>query len=172
MEFSEVISKRHSIRTFTDQPVEAEKLQHILETANLAPSAGNLQAYEIYAVTDAKKRDGLSCAALAQEYIAKAPVALVFCTHPELTEGKYTERGTRLYTVQDATIACTFAMLAATDLGLGSVWVGTFDEKVVRAIIEASESQVPVVILSIGYPGEFPEQHPRRPLDQLVHWVR
>ena len=57
MEFSEVISKRHSIRTFTDQPVEAEKLQHILETANLAPSAGNLQAYEIYAITDAKKRD-------------------------------------------------------------------------------------------------------------------
>jgi len=172
MEFSEVISKRHSIRTFTDQPVEAEKLQHILETANLAPSAGNLQAYEIYAITDAKKRDGLSCAALAQEYIAKAPVALVFCTHPELTDGKYTERGTRLYTVQDATIACSFAMLAATDLGLGSVWVGTFDEKVVRTIIGASESQVPVVILSIGYPGEFPDQHPRRPLDQLVHWVK
>jgi nitroreductase len=172
MEFSEVISKRHSIRTFTDQSLEAEKLQYILETANLAPSAGNLQAYEIYAVTDAKKRDGLSCAALAQEYVAKAPVALVFCTHPELTEGKYTERGTRLYTVQDATIACTFAMLAATDLGLGSVWVGTFDEKVVRTIIGASESQVPVVILAVGYPGEFPEQHPRRPLDQLVHWVK
>ncbi|MGE5124467.1 MAG: nitroreductase family protein, partial [Acidobacteriaceae bacterium] len=105
MEFFEVIQKRHSIRSFTDQPVDNEQLQTILETANLAPSAGNLQAYEIYVVTDAKKRDGLSCAALAQEYIAKAPVALVFCTHPELTEGRYTERGTRLYTVQDATIA-------------------------------------------------------------------
>jgi nitroreductase len=172
MEFFDVIRNRHSIRTFIDQPVEAEKLQQILETANLAPSAGNLQAYEIYVVTDLKKRDGLSCAALAQEYIAKAPVALVFCTHPELTEGKYTERGTRLYTVQDATIACTFAMLAATNLGLGSVWVGTFDEKVVRMIIGAGESQVPVVILSIGYPGEFPEQHPRRPLEQLAHWVK
>lgn len=172
MEFFDVIKNRHSIRTFTDQPVEADKVQQILETANLAPSAGNLQAYEIYVVTDFKKRDGLSCAALAQEYIAIAPVALVFCTHPELTEGRYTERGTRLYTVQDATIACAFAMLAATNLGLGSVWVGTFDEKVVRMIIGAPESQVPVVILSIGYAGEFPEQHPRRPLDQLAHWVR
>jgi len=172
MEFTDVIRNRHSIRTFIDQPVEAEKLQQILETANLAPSAGNLQAYEIYVVTDLKKRDGLSCAALAQEYIAKAPVALVFCTHPELTEGKYTERGTRLYTVQDATIACSFAMLAATDLGLGCVWVGTFDEKVVRMIIGAPEGQVPVVILSIGYPGEFPDQHPRRPLEQLAHWVK
>jgi len=172
MEFFDVIQKRHSIRSFTDQPVEDEKLQKILETANLAPSAGNLQAYEIYVVTDAKKRDGLSCAALAQEYIAKAPVALVFFTHPELTEGRYTERGSRLYTVQDATIACTFAMLAATDLGLGSVWVGTFDEKVVRLIIGAPDSQVPVVILPIGYPSEFPDQHPRRPLEQLAHWVR
>ena len=171
MEFFDVIKNRHSIRTFSDQPVEEEKLQQILETANLAPSAGNLQAYEIYVVTDAKKRDGLSCAALAQEYVAVAPVALVFCTHPELTEGRYTERGTRLYTVQDATIACSFAMLAATNLGLGSVWVGTFDEKVVRLIIGAPDSQVPVVILAIGYAAEFPDQHPRRPLDQLAHRV-
>jgi nitroreductase len=172
MEFNDVIQKRHSIRTFTDRLLEPEKLQKILETASLAPSAGNLQAYEIYVVTDFKKRDGLSCAALAQDYIAKAPVALVFCTHPELTEGRYTERGTRLYTVQDATIACSFAMLAATNLGLGSVWVGTFDEKVVRTIIGAPESQEPVVILAIGYPDEFPEQHPRRPLEQLVHQVK
>ncbi len=172
MEFSEVILNRHSIRTFSDRPVEQEKLQKILETANLAPSAGNLQAYEIYVVTDAKKRDGLSCAALAQEYVAVAPVALVFCTHAALTEGRYTERGTRLYTVQDATIACTFAMLAATDLGLGSVWVGTFDEKVVRLILGAPEGQVPVSILAIGYSAEFPTQHPRRPLDEIAHWVK
>jgi nitroreductase len=172
MEFFDVIKNRHSIRTFSNLPVEDEKLQQILETANLAPSAGNLQAYEIYVVPDAKKRDGLSCAALAQEYVAVAPVALVFCTHPELTEGRYTERGTRLYTVQDATIACSFAMLAATNLGLGSVWVGTFDEKVVRLVIGAPDSQVPVVILAIGYAAEFPEQHPRRPLDQLTHWVK
>jgi nitroreductase len=172
MEFFDVIKNRHSIRTFSNQPVEDEKLQQILETANLAPSAGNLQAYEIYVVTDAKKRDGLSCAALAQEYVAVAPVALVFCTHPELTEGRYTERGTRLYTVQDATIACSFAMLAATNLGLGSVWVGTFDEKVVRLVIGAPDTQVPVVILAIGYAAEFPEQHPRRPLSQLTHWVK
>ena len=172
MDFTEVIRSRRSIRIFTDQPVEDTKLKQILEAANLAPSSGNLQAYEIYVVTDAKKRDGLSCAALAQESVAKAPLVLVFCTHPELTEGRYTERGMRLYTVQDATIACTFAMLAVTNLGLGCVWVGTFDEKVVRMIIGASESQVPVAILPIGYPGEFPDAHPRRELNLLAHWVK
>ena len=62
-------------------------------------------------------------------------------------------------------------MLAATSLGLGSVWVGTFDEKVVRMIIGAPDSQVPVVILAIGYAAGFPEQHPRRPLDQITHLV-
>ncbi len=172
MEFFDVIQKRYSIRKFTDQPVEPEKLQQILEAANLAPSSGNLQAFEIYVVTNAKKRDGLSCAALAQESIAKAPVVLVFCTHPALTQGRYTERGTRLYTVQDASIACTFAMLAATNLGLGCVWVGTFDEKVVRLILEAPEGQEPVVIMPLGYPAEFPDQHVRRPVAELAHWIK
>jgi nitroreductase len=171
MEFFDVIQKRYSVRKFTDRPVEPEKLLQILQTANLAPSSGNLQPYEIYVVTNAKKRDGLSCAALAQESIAKAPVVLVFCTHPELTQGRYTERGTRLYTVQDASIACAFAMLAATNLGLGCVWVGTFDENVVRLIIEAPDGQEPVVIMPIGYPAEFPDQHVRRPLEELTHWI-
>jgi nitroreductase len=172
MEFTDMIRNRHSIRSFTDQPVEADKLQQILEAANLAPSAGNLQAYDIYVVTKAKKRQELSRAAGIQEFITGAPVSLVFCTHPELTEGRYSERGTRLYTVQDATIACTFAMLAATNLELGSVWVGAFDENAVRLIIEAPASQIPVVILSIGYPGEIPTPRSRRPLEQLVHWVK
>jgi nitroreductase len=74
--------------------------------------------------------------------------------------------------VQDATIAASFVMLAATNLSLGSVWVGTFDEKVVCLIIGSPESQVPVVFLTIGYPGEFPDHHPRRPLEQLAHWVK
>src|SRR4030043_1778127 len=120
MEFCEVIKNRHSVRAFANREGEAEKLQQILEMANLAPSSGNLQAYEIYVVTDAKKRDGLSCASLAQESVANAPLALVFCTHPELTEGRYTERGMRLYTVQDAPIACTSAMMATTHLAWGA----------------------------------------------------
>jgi len=172
MEFSEVIRKRRSIRLFTDQPVEVEKLQQIRETANLAPSAGNLQAYEVYVVTDAKKRDELSRAALRQEFIASAPVVLVFCTHPELTEGRYSERGTRLYTVQDATIACTFAMLEATNLGLGSVWVGAFNDKAVKQVIGVPDGQVPVAILPIGYPAEAPRKLSRRALDEITHWVK
>ena len=171
MEFNEVVENRRSIRAFTDQAVEPDKLQQILEAANKAPSAGNLQAYEIYVVIDVKKRQELAIAALGQGFVASAPLALVFCTHPQLTEERYFRRGTQLYTVQDATIACTFAMLAVTNLGLGSVWIGAFDEKGVHQTIGSPERQVPVVILSIGYPAESPNPRKRRHINQLAHWI-
>jgi nitroreductase len=170
MDLFEVILKRRSIRTYTAQPVEPEKVQQILDAACRAPSAGNLQAYEIYVVTNAKKRDSLSCAALAQEHVLQAPVDLVFCTNPARSDA-YTERGKTLFTIQDATIACTFAMLVATALGLSCAWVGAFDEKAVRQIIGAPENQTPVAILPIGYPAEKPPATPRRPLSEIAHWI-
>lgn len=84
MEFFEVVRSRHSIRAFTAKPVEAEKLHAILEAADRAPSAGNLQAYEIYVVTHRTILNALARAALDQEFIAQAPLALVFCAHPAL----------------------------------------------------------------------------------------
>jgi nitroreductase len=171
MDVLDAIELRRSIRGFTSQPVEAEKLQKILEAANLAPSAGNLQSYEIYVVTDAKKRDGLSCASMAQDFLLQSPVVLAFCTDPARAQSYFTERGINLFTIQDATIACSFAMLAAVSLGLGCVWVGTLDEKAVRAILGAPDGQIPVVLLPIGYPDYEPEPRERRPLDEIVHWV-
>jgi nitroreductase len=169
MEFSELIKQRRSIRVFTKQAVEEGKLQEILTAANIAPSAGNLQAYEIFVVRDARRRGELASAALGQEFLSQAPVALVFCTHPALSEVKYGERGLSLYSVQDATIACAFAMLAATNLGLATTWVGAFnDEAVWRAIGSPAEVQ-PVAILPVGYPGERPRPAARRPLANLVH---
>lgn len=169
MEFSDIIEKRRSIRAFTSQPVEAEKLEAILNAANIAPSAGNLQAYEIYLVTDPERRNALAAASLNQGFIAQAPVVLVFCTHPERARPKYGQRGESLYALQDATIACTFAMLAAADLGLGSVWVGAFTELAVSEIIQPPAGQRPVAILPVGYPGKNPPPRPRRSLDDLVH---
>jgi len=172
MEYSDLIRTRQSVRKFdADRPVSPEQLQIILEATSRAPSAGNMQAYEIYVVTDAKQRDRLSCAALAQEYFLQSPVVLVFCTHPARAE-MYTERSQRLFPVQDATIACAFAMLAAADIGLSSVWTGAFEEKAVRIIIGAPETQTPVAMLPIGYAAEQPEAHPRRPLEEMVHWVK
>ncbi len=169
MDFFAVVESRRSIRAFLNRPVEKEKVTRILEAANRAPSAGNLQAYEIYLVARADLRAELARAALDQKFIAQAPLVLVFCAHPARSAQRYGRRGERLYAVQDATIACAFATLAAAALGLGSVWVGAFDEETVRRILQAPEGIVPVAILPLGYPAEDPPPKPRRGVDDLTH---
>jgi nitroreductase len=170
MEFLELIQKRRSIRVFLDRPVELVKLEQILQAANQAPSAGNLQAYEIYLVESLAQRAGLAQSTSGQDFILQAPVALVFCAHPARSEWRYRQRGVTLYSVQDATIACTFAMLAATDLGLGSVWVGAFNDRAVLDVLGNPEGLTPISILLIGYPAQEPSDVTRRSLKDLVHY--
>jgi nitroreductase len=171
MDFFDVVKERQSIRAYNAQSIEPEKLQQILGTINQAPSAGNLQAYEIYLVCDAKLKTALAKAAYDQEFLAQAPVVLVFCAHANRSAIRYQERGIKLYCIQDATIACTFAMLAATALGLATVWVGAFDEDMVRQVIGAPSSHRPVAMLPVGYADESPRIRRRRSLNDLVHQV-
>ncbi len=172
MDFFEVVKERHSIRAYKKQPVEPEKLQQILEAINQAPSAGNLQAYEVYSVRDAQRKAALVKAAGGQECLTQAPVVLVFCSHANRAAEKYGQRGTDLYSLQDATIACTFAMLAITALGLSTVWVGAFDEGAVREAIGLPENHRPVGLLPIGYAAEAPRFRHRRKLSELIHEVK
>lgn len=172
MEFFELINKRHSIRSFQhNKAIEKEKLEQILNTVNRAPSAGNLQAYEIVVVRSASIRAALAEAALYQHYVAEAPVVLVFFANKARSASKYGQRGAELYSIQDATIACAYAQLAATALGLGSVWVGAFDERAVAKILNVPDSWRPIAILPIGYPAIEPEPATRRAIASLVHYV-
>ncbi len=171
MEFSDIVTTRRSIRAFDHRPVEDEKLNSILRAACHAPSAGNLQAYEICVIRNKQVLRALAAAALGQVFIAGAPLALVFSTHPERSALRYGERGRQLYAVQDATIACTFAMLAAHDQGLATVWIGAFDERGVRRAIGGPEDWIPVAILPIGYGAETPSATSRRSLGSLIHRI-
>ncbi len=171
MDVIEAVHARHSVRAFTKQSVEPEKLLALLEAASRAPSAGNLQAYEIYLVTQPGRLQALARAALNLDFIAQAPLALVFCAHPASFTHQYGERGQTLYSVQDATIAAAFALLAATALGLASVWVGAFDDEAVPQAIGVLKGHLPVTILPVGYAAEAPETAARRPLSDLVHEV-
>lgn len=171
MDLFTVFQERHSVRAFAERPVEPEKLRALLEAANRAPSAGNLQAYEIYVVTRPTVLKALMRAAFEQKFIAQAPVVFVFCAHPTRSASSYGERGATLYSVQDATIACAYAQLAATALGLGSVWVGAFDEDTVRRALGIGGELVPVALLPLGYAAESPEITPRRALEDLVRYI-
>jgi len=171
MEYFEVIKTRRSTRSFEARPVEEEKLRKILDAANIAPSAGNLQAYEIHLVRRPATLKALVRASRGQAFVAQAPVALVFFAHPSLSSEEYGARGASLYATQDATIACMQAWLAATDQGLASVWVGAFDDDEVRVALGVGTDLSPVAILPIGYAGEHPGPTSRRPLKDLVHEI-
>jgi len=166
MEFLEVLTQRRSVRSYKPQPVEESKLRRIFEAANLAPSAGNLQAYQVRVVRDQAKRKALAKAAHEQGFIAEAPICLVFCADPGRSEKKYGKRGSELYCIQDATIAGTIAMLTAVDLGLATVWVGDFDEDKVRSVL-GIKSIRPVAIFSLGYAAEQPQASPRRAIEEI-----
>ena len=168
MDFYELIKNRHSVRGFSDKKIEPGKLNRIIEAIERAPSAGNLQSYKIYAVHSKETKEELAKAAAYQEFIAQSPVLLVFCADQKQAETKYEQRGFELYSVQDATIACAFAQLAAEAEGLASVWVGGFDPLEVSRIIQAMAFEVPVAILPIGYGAEKPEPTPRRPLKEIL----
>jgi nitroreductase len=168
MDYFEAVKARHSIRAFQKKPVEEEKIRRIIEVLNLAPSAGNLQAYEIVVVKDPVLKDKLAKAALEEDFVSEAPVCFVFLAYPERSSKKYGRRGAELYCLQDATIAATYTMLAATALGLSSVWVGAFDEEAAARAVGAQKDKRAIIILPIGYAAETPEVTPRRPISDTV----
>jgi len=151
MNFIELIANRHSCRQFTNDPIEQDKLDRILDAVRFAPTAGNLQAYAVRVVADKELQNNLAICSYEQNFIREAPVVLVFFAVPELSAVKYGERGMDLYCVQDATIACTFAQLAAFEIGLDSCWVGAFDPRMVSHFMKADWSWRPVALLPIGY---------------------
>ena len=132
MDFFTLMQNRRSVRAYLPKAVDQQRLDAILEAANRAPSAGNLQSYEICVVTRRSALRDLARASLDQAFIAEAPLALIFIANPTRAAAKYGRRGSSLFSIQDATIACTYAQLAATALGLATVWIGAFDESTVE----------------------------------------
>jgi len=168
MEFFDVIKTRKSVRKFKKQPVAPELITRLLQAVRSAPTAGNLQAYQVYLAEKPEQIRALAKAAYDQECVSGAAAVLVFCADGERSRVKYKERGLTLYCLQDTTIAATFGHLAAAALGLGSVLVGAFKEDEVSQLIAAPPTQRPLLLLPVGHPDEIPVATERRPLDELV----
>jgi nitroreductase len=142
----------------------------IINTAVKGPSAGNLQSYQIFIVSKKSLKEKLVEAAHGQNYILEAPIVMVFCADFIRCSTEYGTRGEHLFAIQDATIACAYSQIAAHDIGLSSVWIGSFDEEKVGKILKLDNLK-PVSILPIGFANEIPQITPRRPIDQIVHKI-
>lgn len=165
--FRSLLEARRSIRQYAAAEVDDAAVERILEAVRLCPTAGNLQAYEVVVVRDPQRRAALAAAAGGQPWVEQAPVVLAFVARPAVSGARYEERGTELYAVQDATIAATYAMLAATSLGWGTVWVGAFDTAAAARALDCAEGEIPVALLPVGRAAESPPARPRRAVEEL-----
>ena len=162
----EVMKRRRSTRKFDTKPIENWKIEKILAAADTAPTAGNFQGFEIYHVKNSSLKEKLVKAANDQPYV-NSPLVLVYFKNPSRVKLKFPARILTKFAIQDATLAAANSQLAATALGLSTIWIGMIDEKKVAEII--GTELVPSSILCIGYPVKRKYPKPRRNLSELIH---
>jgi nitroreductase len=168
-EFLEFLSARCSVREYNDEKVTDNEVVFLFDCASTAPSAGNLEAWDVVLVRDPERMESLSDAALGQPQVKHAALLMVVCANYVRSMSRYGERGI-LYAVQDATIACTYLMLAGHAIHLRSCWVGAFDEEEVRAILGLPPHVRPVAILCIGKGRLPPDLTGRMPVAEHLHY--
>lgn len=169
MECIETIKGRRSIRKFKDSPVDKEIIEELLDAAQMAPSAGNLQARDFIVVSNKITKQKLKEKALGQLFIEQAPIVIVAVANIERSSRIYKSRG-ELYAVQDATAGVENILLAAHSMGLAACWVGAFNEDDVGKLLGLPPKTRPIAIIPVGYAAEEPVAPPRMGLERVVHW--
>lgn len=167
----DAIRKRRSVRKYEEAEVSDEQLGQVLETLRYAPSWANMQGWHVMVVRDAGIRAKVSEALEAnpgQKAVAAAPVLIVVCMDPEAS-GSLPGRD---YFMVDAGILMDHIMLEAADLGLGTVFIGMFDEDKVRAALGVPDKYRIVGLTPLGVPAKIPGERPRNELDDIVHWEK
>ena len=169
MDILDLVKKRRHIHFFDSEPISNETLGTLFEAARWAPSAGNLQPWEIILINSEEDKDRLVGALKKKEYIRSAPVILIFCADLNRTRERYGERGTSLYVIQDVTAAIQNVLLTATALGLGSGWVGDFDEEAIADLFRLPPNVRPLALIMIGKTNEYPIPPSRRKIQDFTH---
>ena len=148
MDVYEAIRTRKSVRAYLDRPVEEEKLKRIFEAVRLAPSARNEQEWRFVAVRDREVRERIAVDAAGQPFIGTAPVLLACCAE---TDPRVMRCGQLAYPI-DVAIAMDHLTLAAAAEGLGTCWIGAFDEELVKRMLGIPAAVRVVELMPLGYP--------------------
>ena len=169
MNVIDAIKTRKSVRKYLNKPVEDEKLRVVLEAARLAPSANNRQEWRFVVVHDDETRKKLANAAAEQTFVGEAPVVIAACAE---TDNHVMTCGQLCYPI-DVAIALDHVTLAAVQLGLGTCWIGAFDENKVKQILRIPEKVRVVELMPLGYPANpSPIRKSRLSLNTIVKYER
>lgn len=166
MNLFEAIAKRHSVRSFSDKPVERAKLESIFNAVRMAPSARNAQEWRFILVTDAELKERVAAAG-GQPFLRECPVIVVACA---LTDCRIMQCGEPAYLV-DLSIAVDHLMLSAAAMGLGTCYVGLFDSGAVREALGIPRKVPVTALVALGYErgGEMPANAKHRlSIDEIL----
>ena len=169
MDLSGAIKGRRSIRNFKPDEVSEKDVDRVIEAAVSAPSAGNIQPWELVVARKPEIRRKLVEAAYGQSFIEEAPVVIVVCANEDRSSQRYGIRGKNLYCLQDTAAATQNMLLTAYSLGLGTCWVGAFKEDEVREALKIPMGIRPVAIVPVGYPSKSASARQKRPVEHVVH---
>jgi nitroreductase len=172
MDFLDLAKKRYSVRSYTSQKIEKEKLDLILEAAHVAPTGGNCQPQHLIVV---ESKEGMAKLAKSSN-IFHAPLAIIVCSDTNVTWTRPYDN--KKLTDIDASIVCSHMMFEATNLGLGSVWICILKPDVIKKEFALPDGMEPINILAIGYadtdkvPPLSPNRHnqTRKPLNNMVSY--
>ena len=176
MALLDLIKNRKSVRDFRDKPVELDKIMMCLEAARLAPSASNSQPWRFIVVDDKELKDKLCDAAFGGLYFINsfcktAPVMAVVISEKSkfLTRIGGMFRGTKYYLI-DIGAACEHFVLEAEDLGLGTCWIGWFNEGGVKSALNIPKDKKIDILIALGYydRGKLGPEHGREPMDKIA----
>jgi len=153
MSLVDVILSRRSIRKYLDKDIPNDVLDKILEAGRQSPSAANRQPYHFIVVTKDEIKKELP--GLVAGFLKNAPLVIVGCANPKaLLTGKWA--------IVDTTIALENMVLAAWSLGVGSCWIGAFNEQKIKDILQIPENYKIVALLPLGYPAEDPKPRKKK----------
>jgi nitroreductase len=168
MDFQELIRARRSVRGYKPDAIDDDLLRRVLDAGRIAPTACNLQPFQLLVVTDAETRSRMQ-AVYARDWFYRAPVILVGCAEPR----KAWTRSDGFNAAEiDLAIVMDHIILAATDAGLGTCWVCAFDEAKAKAILGVPPEVRIVAMTPLGYPAAPPRPFARKRLDDLVRRER
>jgi nitroreductase len=180
MDLFEAIRTRRSVRKYTSQPVEDDKLEAVLEAVRLAPSWANMQCWRMVVVKDGAVKEKISDLSYVESFfapkgykanpskkaLAEAPVVIVLCAEPQQSGSLWGQS----YYLVDVGIAAENLMLAARAQGLGTVFVGVYDEVKVKGILNIPATVRIVGMFPIGYPaGEQKDGPPRKTMQEICY---
>jgi len=171
MQVFDIIKKRRSVRFYTDKAIEEDKLKKLVEAAIWAPSAGNIHAWNIVIVQ--RKGDIELIKAVSPGMLGNAIALMILCADKRRAYDKGGEVGRDVLSIMDIAIATQNICLEATDLGLGSCIIRSFNQDAVRALLDLPENISPELVVTLGYPRSIPNPPSRRTVeDAVIRWIK